>query len=129
MATELFKKTMAKSSVKPEIFFGVLFHSRDCMHLTHLQTTSYAEHTALSKYYDGILDLTDSLIETYFGSVGKRVSIKIPQSEYINAQAHLKQLYSYIESNRSIFEESHIQNIIDEICALINKTQYLLTLS
>jgi hypothetical protein len=129
MATELFKKTMAKSSVKPEIFFGVLFHSRDCMHLTHLQTTSYAEHKALNKYYDGILDLTDSLIETYFGASGKRVSIKIPQSEYINAQAHLKQLYSYIESNRNIFEESHIQNIIDEICALINKTQYLLTLS
>ena len=129
MATELFKKTMAKSSVKPEIFFGVLFHSRDCMHLTHLQTTSYAEHKALNGYYDGILDLTDSLIETYFGASGKRVSIKIPQSEYINAQAHLKQLYSYIESNRSIFEESHLQNIIDEICALINKTQYLLTLS
>jgi hypothetical protein len=99
------------------------------MHLTHLQTLSYAEHKALNEYYDGILGLTDELIETYFGSVGKRVSIKIPQSEFINSQAHLKQLYSYIESNRNIFEESHLQNIIDEICALINKTQYLLTLS
>jgi hypothetical protein len=129
MATEIFKKTMAKSFVKPEVFFGVLFHSRDCMHLTHLQTTSYAEHKALNKYYEGILDLTDNLIETYFGIAGKRVSIKIPQSEFINAQAHLKQLYSYIESNRGIFEESQLQNIVDEICALINKTQYLLTLS
>jgi hypothetical protein len=129
MANELFKKTIAKSSVKPEVFFGVLFHSRDCMHLTHLQTLSYAEHKALNKYYDGILDLTDTLIETYFGLSGKRASIKIPQSEFINAQAHLKQLYSYIESNRGIFEESQLQNIIDEICALINQTQYLLTLS
>lgn len=129
MANPLFQKTIAKSSVKPEIFFGVLFHSRDCMHLTHLQTLSFAEHKALNEYYDGVLDLTDKLIETYFGVVGKRVSIKIPQSEFINAQAHLKQLYSYIESNRNIFEESHLQNIIDEICALINKTQYLLTLS
>jgi hypothetical protein len=99
------------------------------MHLTHLQTTSYAEHKALNKYYEGILDLTDNLIETYFGIAGKKSSIKIPQSEFINAQAHLKQLYSYIESNRGIFEESQLQNIIDEICALINKTQYLLTLS
>jgi hypothetical protein len=99
------------------------------MHLTHLQTLSYAEHKALNKYYDGILDLTDTLIETYFGLSGKRASIKIPQSEFINAQAHLKQLYSYIESNRGIFEESQLQNIIDEICALINQTQYLLTLS
>jgi hypothetical protein len=129
MANELFKKTMAKSSVKPEVFFGVLFHSRDCMHLTHLQTTSYAEHVALNGYYDGLLDLTDKLIETYFGVIGKKLSIKIPQSEFINAQAHLKQLCSYIESNRSLFEESQIQNIIDEICALINKTQYMLTLS
>jgi len=129
MANELFKKTVAKSFVKPEVFFGVLFHSRDCMHLTHLQTTSYAEHKALNKYYEGILDLTDNLIETYFGIAGKKSSIKIPQSEFINAQAHLKQLYSYIESNRGIFEESQLQNIIDEICALINKTQYLLTLS
>ena len=120
---------MAKSSVKPEIFFGVLFHSRDCMHLTHLQTMSFAEHKALNEYYDGILGLTDELIETYFGLIGKRLGIKIPQAEYINSQAHLKQLYSYIESNRDIFEQSHIQNIIDEICALINKTQYLLTLS
>jgi hypothetical protein len=129
MATEIFKKTISKSFVKPEVFFGVLFHSRDCMHLTHLQTLSYAEHKALNKYYEGILDLTDNLIETYFGLTGKKSSIKIPQSEFINAQAHLKQLYSYIESNRGIFEESQLQNIVDEICALINKTQYLLTLS
>jgi hypothetical protein len=99
------------------------------MHLTHLQTTSYAEHVALNGYYDGLLDLTDKLVETYFGIIGKKLSIKIPQSEFINAQAHLKQLCSYIESNRTLFEESQIQNIIDEICALINKTQYMLTLS
>lgn len=129
MAKELFQKTIAKSSVKPEVFFGVLFHSRDCMHLTHLQTLSYAEHKALDGYYTELLDLTDKLIETYFGAVGKRVSIKIPASEFINAQAHLKQLCSYIESNRNIFEHSQLQNIIDEICALIDKTQYLLTLS
>jgi hypothetical protein len=126
---KIFEKTIAKSSVKPEVFFGVLFHSRDCMHLTHLQTTSYAEHKALEGYYTELLDLTDSLIETYFGCIGKRLSIKIPQSEYINSQAHLKQIYSYIESNRSIFEESQLQNIVDEICTLIEKTQYLLTFS
>lgn len=118
-----------KSFVKPEVFFAQLFHSRDCMHMTHLQTTSYAEQTTLDKYYSELLDLTDNLVETYFGLAGKRVSIKIPASEFINAQAHLKQLYSYVQSNRQIFEESHIQNIIDEICALINHTQYLLTLS
>lgn len=120
--------SVGKSTVKPVVFFGQLFYSRDCMHLTHLQTTSYAEHKALNEYYNGILDLTDTLIETYFGMIGQKQSIKIPQSEFVNSEAHLKQMYSYIQSNRTIFEESHIQNIIDEICALINKTQYLLTL-
>ena len=46
----------------PSKFLGLLFQSRDTMHLTHLDTRSFAEHKALNAYYDGILDLTDSSI-------------------------------------------------------------------
>ena len=45
----------------PGKFIGTLFHSRDTMHIAHLQTTSFAEHKALNGYYNGILDLTDTL--------------------------------------------------------------------
>lgn len=51
------------TTIKPEIVLGQLFQSRDIMHLTHLATTSYAEHKALNKAYDGLLSLLDDLIE------------------------------------------------------------------
>ena len=119
------------TTIKPEIFIGQLFQSRDMMHLTHLQTVNYAEHKALNSYYDGILDLIDSLTETYFGTIGKRINIKIPASEYMNAKAHLTYLKDYVFKHRGVLgmDNTHIQNIIDEILGLITQTLYLLTLS
>ena len=87
------------TTIKPEICLAQLFQSRDIMHLAHLQTTSYATHKALQEYYEGILDLTDNLLETYMGTLGKRVNIKIPASEYINPESHLKYLKDYIGNN------------------------------
>ena len=118
------------TTIKPEICLGQLFQSRDMMHLAHLQTTSYAAHKALQKYYEGILDLTDTLLESYMGTLGKRVNLKIPASEYTNPESHLKYLKEYIMKHRAVFgkENTHLQNIIDEIIALIAQTQYLLTL-
>jgi len=119
------------TTVKPELVIGQLFQSRDMMHIAHLQTLNYAEHKALNEYYDGILDLTDSLLEAYFGTVGKRLNFKIPASEYMNPTQHLPQLMEYIKKHRSVFgsENTHLQNIVDEILALIAKTNYLLTLT
>ena len=119
------------TTIKPEIFLGQLFQSRDIMHLTHLQTVNYAEHKALDNYYSSVLGLTDSLIETYFGTIGKRVNIKIPASEYMNARTHLTYMKDYIFKHRGVLgmENTHIQNIIDEIIGLITETLYLLTLS
>ena len=118
------------TTIKPEIVLGQLFQSRDIMHLTHLATTSYAEHKALNKAYDGLLSLLDDLIESYYGTTGKRLNIKIPASEYVNAEAHIKYIKEYLMKNRTVFgkDNTHLQNIIDEIIALYSKTQYLLTL-
>jgi hypothetical protein len=118
------------TTIKPEIVLGQLFQSRDVMHLTHLATTSYAEHKALSKAYEGLLPLVDDLIESYYGTTGRRLNIKIPASEYVNADAHIKYIKEYLMKHRTVFgkENTHLQNIIDEIIALYAKTQYLLTL-
>jgi len=111
----------------PGEFIGTLFQSRDAMHITHLQTTSYAEHKALNKYYDGILDLADSFSESYFGR-NKRVDIVIPESKIIDAVSHLKELRSIIDTERANYT-SELQNMMDEMLSLINKTLYLLTLN
>jgi hypothetical protein len=131
MITPKMKEKELFTTIKPEIFLGQLFQSRDIMHLTHLATVGLGEHKALNFYYDGILDLTDKLIETYFGTIGKRLNIKIPASEYMNSKAHLTYMKDYIFKHRGVLgmENTHLQNIIDEIIGLITQTLYLLTLS
>lgn len=110
----------------PNELIGLLFHSRDAMHLAHLNTTSYAEHKALGAYYDGILELTDNFTEVYFGRY-KRLNITIPESKVVGAVEHLKELQQIIDAERGAYS-SELQNILDEMLALINKTLYLLTL-
>jgi hypothetical protein len=111
----------------PGKLIGTLFHSRDVMHIAHLQTTSFAEHKALNGYYDGILDLTDKFSEVYFGRF-KRVEIVIPEAKNMDAISHLKEMQSTIDTERNNYP-SELQNILDEMLALINKTLYLLTLN
>lgn len=108
-------------------FIGELFRSRDAMHLEHLRTTSYAEHKALNEYYDGILGLTDSFTEKYFGSKG-RVAITIPAAKAEDAMTHLKSMKALIEAERKNYS-SDLQNIMDEMLGLVHETMYLLTLS
>jgi hypothetical protein len=120
------------TTVKPEVIFGQLFQSRDTMHIVHLQTLNYSEHKALDSYYSGLLGLTDDLIEAYFGTLGgKRINFKIPASEYVNANQHLTQMFDYLKKHRGVFgsDNTHIQNILDEILALISNTIYQLTLT
>lgn len=110
----------------PGKFIGLLLQSRDSMHIAHLQTTSFAEHKALNGYYDGILDLTDTFSEVYFGRHG-RVEIVAPEAKVQNAVSHLKGLQAVIDAERDNYS-SELQNIMDEMLGLINKTLYLLTL-
>lgn len=110
----------------PNKFFGLLFQSRDIIHLTHLDTRSYAEHKALDAYYDGILDLTDSFIEKYFGRNG-RLEIIIPEAKKADAQTHLKELRAVMEAERDNYS-TDLQNILDDMIGLVNETLYLLTL-
>lgn len=110
----------------PNKFIGLLFQSRDAMHLAHLNTTSFAEHKALGMYYDEILEITDSFTEKLFGRSG-RLEIVIPESKVQDAASHLKGLQVIIEAERENYA-TDLQNILDEALGLVNKTLYLLTL-
>lgn len=111
----------------PGKFIGTLFQSRDTMHIAHLQTASFAEHKALNAYYDGILDLTDTFTEAYFGR-NKRTEIIIPESKNMDSVSHLKELQAILDTERNNYS-SELQNIIDEMLGLVDKTLYLLTLN
>jgi len=113
-------------------FISYLFHSRTQAHVYHLQTPSFAAHKALNEYYDGIVDLTDRLVESYQGKHGiiKGYS-NFGLMEYESCeeiQNYFKALVSTIESGREeLPQDSYIQNQIDEVVALINSTLYKLT--
>ena len=119
------------TTVKPEIVIGQLFQSRDIIHIAHLQTTSFSEHKALDSYYTEIIGLTDDIVESYFGTIGKRLNFKIPASEYMNARTHLIYMKDYMMKHRGVFgmENTHLQNSIDEVLSLITSSLYQLTLT
>lgn len=110
-----------------------LLHSRSQTHIFHWQTnsqSSFAEHKALGKYYKGIGDLLDGIVESFQGKHG---IIKGYKSENLESYESVKQLISYfeslnevIETNRKSIKESYIQNQIDTIQELIFSTLYKL---
>jgi hypothetical protein len=112
-------------------FVSTLFHSRTQAHTFHLQTNSFAAHKALNKYYDSIIDLVDSLIESYQGRYGilkgyKGMADVLEYDENVVVK-YFEALCMYVEKNRSLLpQDSYIQNQIDELIALIESTKYKL---
>jgi hypothetical protein len=110
-------------------FIMRLFHARTAAHILHLKTRSFAAHKALNEFYDALPDLADTLAETYQGQYGLIDEFPpryIPQSEPLDM---LDGLRAYIQENRCCAcdkKDTHLQNIIDEIVALIDQTTYKL---
>ena len=101
-------------------------------HYWHLRTTSYAKHMALGGFYEGLQDLTDSLLEAYIGKYGERPSIpeSISLGKPEDHEAYLKELGGYIDMHITMSNKDlPIQDHLLDIRNLINKTLYLFTLS
>jgi len=111
-----------------ESLISYLLHSRNQVHVLHLQTTSYAEHIALGGYYDSISDLVDSLIESY---QGKYDIIKSYDNYKLESYTGKPQLESYfkalskkVEDTHTKVKDTYIQNQLDTVNELINSTLY-----
>lgn len=110
-------------------FIGTLMQSRNQAHIYHLQTNSYTQHAALQGYYDGIVDLIDSLVETFQGRYGILRGYKMDGQikEDGNPTMYFDALCKYVETKRtSIPQDSYIQNEVDNVVALIESTRYKL---
>jgi len=110
-------------------FLSTLFNSRDQAHIFHLQTSSYAAHKALNEYYDAVVGLVDDYAETFQGRYGI-IRGYTPQKQYFEGDEVVKYftgLSTYIDSVRtSLPKDSELNNIVDEISALVNSTIYKL---
>ena len=104
-------------------------HSGTVTHFMHLATDSFAVHMALGAYYVEIIELTDQFAEAYSGAYEK---IKDYPENFHNAkdpQKYMASIKAFIEKNRvALPEDSELQNLVDEIAALVDSTIYKLTL-
>jgi DNA-binding ferritin-like protein len=96
----------------------------------HLNTRSYSKHKALQKFYDGVVDLADTLAEAYQGRHGLIGPISLMSAKKTN------NIVEFLEDNLKDIEEMRykvmdkndtaLQNIVDEIVALYLSTLYKL---
>jgi len=99
----------------------------------HNQTTSFSQHKALNNFYNEILGLLDGLVESVAGIYGRPMGYTTHEPvDYTSKEdtiAYFKKVYDYVEGERkNLYQESWIQNQIDEIAALVAETLYLLSL-
>jgi hypothetical protein len=109
-------------------FFLTLLHAATNTHILHLQSKSFAEHSALGEFYTELPELIDNVIEAIQGL--KQEIITYPVDYYPpldNGLDELLSLKDYVEENRgSLPQNSEIQNEVDSIAKLIDSTIYKL---
>jgi len=134
MAKSLFPEEMMKSGeLNLETIAGKLTYFHEQLHLTHWQTTSYAEHKALGKLYEYVQDFKDGVIEKLMGYTGKRPNpYKIEALINCTGNECVSNLLSFASSLKSYGEANSyhdIANLADALSGEAAKTKYLLTLS
>ena len=111
-------------------FVGILFLARDVAHSTHLNTRSFAKHSALNTFYDEVIELADKFAEAYQGKYGLIGPISLMSAKKTN------NIVAFLEGQVDELEEMRykvvdkdctpLQNIIDEIFGLYYSTLYKL---
>lgn len=105
-----------------------MLHSVTNAHIAHLKTDSFAQHKALEEFYNEIGDIVDSFAESYFGAI--EFIDSYPSSVVMTSGTpleYMKTLQNYVASTRKdLPQDSYLQNIIDEMAALIARTIYRL---
>jgi hypothetical protein len=111
-----------------EKLVAYLLHSQTQTHVFHLQTKSYAEHKALQKYYEGVDELVDGLVESYQGKydiIAQYDNFAIEKySNKSQLETYFKALSKKIQEVHKGVEDTYIQNQLDTVDELINSTLY-----
>lgn len=106
------------------------FQARTNAHLLHFATRSYSQHVALEAFYTGLVEHVDELVEVYQGDYGLlQWPEKLNSSMNADPLSLVRGLGDWIAAHRAECcdaDDTYMQNIIDEIMALIRRTQYKL---
>lgn len=109
-------------------FISKLFEAREMAHVFHLSVNgemgSHATHTALGEFYEELLGFIDELTEVYQGQYGLVENFDIIDTSAAKERQYIpyfESLSEFIKQNRKVAfsqEDSHLQNIIDEVVAI-----------
>lgn len=111
-------------------FAQTLLHAVTNTHIIHWKIIKQSEpaHRALGSFYDELQDKVDAVVETVMGKY--QCDIDVVPNYYPpldDPKEELSMLSDYVsEARNTLPPDSEIQNLIDEIQDLINKTRYLL---
>ena len=105
---------------------GIMFAGRTVTHIQHLKTKSYAEHKALNKFYDEIIDLVDGLAEATQGQYGLLdipfITVAVPNDSTVFLKGQLAELDKIMKC----VDEDYLMNIYQEVQKLYRSTIYKL---
>jgi len=111
-----------------EKFVSLCFALGTQAQLNHIRprTRSDAEHRALDDFYTGLVPLADKFAECYQGRF--ELLGEIPPTNKLSDDSikMLTQARDWIEDFRTTVTASDLQNILDELIALINQTLFRL---
>ena len=110
-----------------EELIAKIFCTRNCAHITHWKTDSYAEHIALGEFYDNIISKLDTFVEVYQGNFKKIQDVDY-LDEYDEIKNHLEDDIKWIEKHyeKLSYSITPLKNILDEILACYLQTLYKL---
>lgn len=102
-----------------------LFAARDAAHAAHWKTKSYAQHKALGKYYDEVIEALDDYVEAHqgtFGIVGE-LDADVP-----NIIKTVRDEILWMNENREKIAKGvpALENLLDSLTDLHMKTLYKL---
>ena len=108
-----------------------VFYARNLAHYEHWRTKSYAQHKALGKFYDEIIEALDALVEAHQGLNGLIGSIPSPTDTKGDSLKIFKADAKWIEEhheeickgNRAV--ANRIDNVTGVYLDAIYKLRYL----
>lgn len=110
-------------------FISTLLGSREQAHIFHLQTPSFAAHKALQNYYEDIVELIDTYVESFQGRYGilKGYSPTTQLYEDDSALKYFTALQDFVTTAKAqLPQDGELTNTVDEITGLISSTVYKL---
>ena len=102
--------------------------------ILHWQTNNYAAHKAFDMAYNELNPLIDKYIEVYQGLINDRFvltngTLEVVDSNVIDLPSFIISFKKFLTSDiEEEISDQSLTHIIDEMLAVINKLQYLLTL-